>query len=71
MLEGKAGNHERAKKHFLLAARAGHPGSLDSIKRGFVNGLVTKDEYASTLRTYQKITDEMKSDTREAVLMIP
>ena len=65
LLEGKVGNHERAKKHMIIAARAGDPSSLDKVKAGYMNGLVTKDEYANTLRSYQKRTEEMKSDTRD------
>ena len=64
-LEDKAGNIHRAMKHVTLAARAGHEKSLEGVKHGFKVGLVTKDEYASTLRAYQKIQDEMKSDARE------
>ena len=30
-----------------------------------MDGMITKDEYASTLRAYQKRHDEMKSDTRD------
>ena len=30
-----------------------------------MNGIVTKEEYANTLRAYQKIQDEMKSDQRD------
>ena len=64
-LESKAGNHERAMKHIMIAARAGHPASLDKVKEGFMKGSVTKEEYAGTLRVYQKRVDEMKSDTRD------
>ena len=63
--EGKAGNHHRAMKHFMISAKAGHEEALDGVKKGFLKGLVTKDEYASTLRAYQKIQDEMKSNARE------
>ena len=63
-LEGKAGNHHRACKHFILAARAGYKRSLENVKEGFMNGIVTKDEYANTLRAYQSRQDEMKSDDR-------
>ena len=65
ILEGQTGNDQRVKKHFLLAARAGHKGSLENIKQGFMNGLVTKEEYANTLREYQKSQDEMKSEARD------
>jgi len=59
--EGKAGNEHRALKHLFIAARAGDKRSLDIIKKAFMKGVVTKDEYAHTLRTYQKIRSEMKS----------
>ena len=60
-----AGNHHRALKHWIIPARAGHETSLNGVKKGFLKGLVTKDEYANALREYQKIQDEMKSDARE------
>ena len=65
LLEGKAGNVNRAVKHFILSARAGKKDSLDKVKTGFMHGIVTKDEYANTLRAYQKIQDDMKSDDRD------
>ena len=64
-MEGRAGNHNRAMKHFILSARAGDKDSLNRVKQGFMRGHVTKDEYANTLRVYQKIQDEMKSDARD------
>ena len=64
-MEGRAGNYDRAYKHFVLSARAGHKDSLDAVKEGFMDGIVTKDEYANTLRAYQKIRDEMKSGDRD------
>mgnify|MGYP000938486791 CR=1 FL=1 len=67
-IEGKAGNNHRAKKHFILAARAGDKHSLDNVKASFVHGIVTKDEYENTLRAYHKIHDEMKSDMRDKAL---
>ena len=64
-IEGNAGNHHRAYKHFILAARAGFKLSLDELKEGFMDGHVTKEEYANTLRAYQQLHDEMKSDDRD------
>ena len=64
-MEGEAGNRHLGIKHFILAARAGHEGSLNVVKKGFMKGWVTKDNYASTLRAYQNRTDEMKSDMRD------
>ena len=63
--EEQAGNHQRAMKHFIIAASAGYKQSLDSVKFGYMNGHVTKEEYANTLREYQKSLDEMKSEARD------
>ena len=64
-MEGRAGNHNRACKHFLLSARSGHKDSLDAVKRGYMRGHVTKEEYANTLRAYQTIQNQIKSDDRD------
>ena len=68
-MEIEADNHNRAYKHFILSARAGDKKSLDVVKTGFMHGIVTKDEYANTLRAHQKIQDEMKSDMRDKALL--
>ena len=52
-------------KHFILAARVGYGVALDNVKKGFMNGFVTKDDYANTLRAYQKRQDDIKSDARD------
>ena len=65
LLEGKAGNHQRAMKHFILAARAGYPKSLDVVKDGFMDGLVTKHGYEIILRAYHERQTEMKSEARD------
>jgi len=65
ILEGQAGNVHRSFKHFLLSARAGDKDSFDWVKEAFTKGVVTKDEYANTLRAYQSRQDEMKSEDRD------
>ena len=64
-MDGQAGNYHRGMKHFILAERAGHKKSFDKVKEGFMHRIVTKDEYADTLRANQNIQDEMKSDDRD------
>ena len=64
-LEVDAGNFDRAFKHFMIAARAGYKESLDAAKTGYTNGMITKDEYANTLRAYHERQKEMKSDERD------
>ena len=66
-IEGQAGNMDRAMKYFISAARAGHEKSLEGVKHGFKVGLVTKDEYETTLRAYHERQKEMKSDARDEV----
>ena len=66
-VEMEAGNHSRACKHFILAAKAGLKLSLDNVKTCFLKGIVTKEEYANTLRAYQRRHDEMKSGDRDNV----
>ena len=64
-MEGETGNHQRAKKHFMLAAKVGDKDSLEFVKKWFMGGVVTKEEYESTLRSFQKSVDEMKSEARD------
>ena len=70
LMELAAHNDNRAYKHFILAARAGFKKSLDWVKEGFMKGVVTKDEYAITLRAYQQRHDEMKSKDRDKAASI-
>ena len=65
VVEGNAGNHQRAMKHFMLAAKSGYNKSLDVVKKGFMYGDVTKDDYESTLRAYHNRQAEMKSEARD------
>ena len=55
-------HYERAKKLYTIA---GHEESLELVKKGFMTDVYTKDEYAYTLRAYQKRRDVMKSDERD------
>jgi len=61
--EGYKGQHERAMKHFMIAAKSGYD-SLKEVGEGYKRGDVSKDEYAMTLRAYKDSMDEMKSDHR-------
>ena len=67
--ESMSGNMERATKHFIIAAKLGydHPmiSSLGAVKQGFQMGIVSKEEYAATLRGHQAAVDATKSEQRE------
>ena len=69
-------NIKRALKHLTISARAGHKMSMDRITENFIlvqdsvsffgdDHPLSKDNYESTLRSYQQRCDEMKSDTRD------
>ena len=57
-------NKHKAMKHYIIAARCGYDDSLKQVGEGYKAGLVTKEEYANTLRAYQASLDEMKSEQR-------
>jgi len=64
-VEGESGNYQRALKHMMISARAGHEGSLGAVKVCFLNRMITKDRYENVLRAYQQRRDELKSDARD------
>ena len=63
--ETDADSELRAFKHFILSARAGFRSSLGFVQIGFMDGIITKEEYANILRAYQQRHDEMKSEDRD------
>lgn len=80
-IEGKAGNHHRSMKHYMIAARAGHFKAMTAVKIAFTCGfyitkdddiryskgpeIVTEEEYVSMLRAYHERQTERKSDARD------
>ena len=56
---------ERAKKHVIIAVNLGCNPSLKLIKDLFVEGIVSKEEYAAALRGHQATVDATKSSQRE------
>jgi len=64
----KDDKYHRSMKHFMIAAKSGHDDALKKIGDGYKAGLVPKDDYASALRSHQKVQNEMKSVDREAMV---
>jgi TPR repeat protein len=64
--EEDAGDISRAVKHWMISAAAGHDNSLKEIRQFFLEGHATKDDFEKALRAHKDVTDEMKSDQREA-----
>jgi len=63
--EGRNGRAERAVKHWIIAAKLGYDGALETLKKGFMVGFVSKEDYASALRGHQAAVDATKSTQRE------
>ena len=64
-LEAKAGNVNRAVKHWMIAAGGGFDESLKAIRSCYMEGLVTKDDFAKALRAHKEAQDEVSTDQRE------
>ena len=64
--EQRAGNMDKALKHYMIAAACGHNNSLKKIQKLYANGHATKDDYAKALRAYQAYLAEIKSTQRDA-----
>ena len=63
--EQRAGNMNRALKHYMIAAEGGKPDSLKEIQELYTNGHATKEDYATALRAYQAYLVEIKSPQRD------
>ena len=68
--ESNVGNFDLALQHWIIAAKLGDEGSLDKIKKMFVNGHATKAEYAGALRGCQSAVEEMTSPDRDEALAL-
>ena len=63
--EHQNGKMDRAMKHFMIAANAGHDASMKAVRGGYVKGHVTKDDLENTLRVYKESLDELNDAQRE------
>jgi tetratricopeptide (TPR) repeat protein len=64
--DGSNGRYERAMKHFIIAANLGDDDALEEVKKGFVDGFVSKEDYAAALRGHKAAVDATKSEQRDA-----
>jgi TPR repeat protein len=53
-----------AQKHAMMSASCGHKDALDVVQNGFKRGLVSKEDFARTLRAYKKASDEITGGHR-------
>ena len=68
--EAEKGNHDRAVRHFLISAKMGFDRSLQKVKRYFLSGLATKEQYAEALQGYQEAVEEIKSHDRDEAIKL-
>ena len=65
VMESNTGNMDRAIKHYMIAIKGGYHDSLKDIKKLFMLGYATKDEYTKALQAYQKYLGEIKTSQRD------
>ena len=63
--EVRAGNWDKALKHYMIAVGDGHNNSVKSIQLFYEGGYATKEDYTNALRAYQKYLDEIRSEQRD------
>ena len=63
--DGNNGRFERAVKHFNIAASLGDDKSLQSLKKCYKEGLVSKEDFAAALRAHHAAIKATKSPNRE------
>jgi len=68
-MEGRSGKQERAVKHWMIAASAGHHYAMDTMRDVFEKGLVNRDAIDSILTAYNNSCAEMRSEARDAYIV--
>ena len=64
-MDNDIGYAERAIKHWVISASAGHDLSMTAIRSSFEQGLLERDAYKVTLKAYIDSCTEMRSQTRD------
>ena len=64
-IEGRAGNWDRALKHYMIAAGGGYDDSVKNILLLYRHGHATKEDYRNALQAYQTYLDEIRSEQRD------
>ena len=67
LLEHLRGNKETALKCWIHSAKAGFEGSLKEVKKCFIEGVATKEQFEMALRAQKEAEDGVKSPNRERV----
>ena len=65
LMEWENGKADRAVKHFIIGAKLGEDKALESVKRLYKTGLVSKDDFTAALRGHHAAIVATKSPQRE------
>eukprot|EP00985_Skeletonema_marinoi_P029504 scaffold28035_cov211-Skeletonema_marinoi.AAC.7 len=65
-IEWNEGSKERAMKHYIIAAKLGDDDAVGKLKKGYLEGVLSKEDFASALRAHQAAVDATKSPHRDA-----
>jgi len=63
--EYRAGNFDRALKHYMILVRDGYTDALKMIQVLYLEGHATKEDYTKALQLYQEYLGEIKSSQRD------
>ena len=63
--EARAGNWDKALKHFMIVAGGGDNDSVKNIQQLYKLGHATKEDYSKALQAYQNYLDDIKSEQRD------
>ena len=63
--EAENGRFDRAIKHFIIAAKLGYDDALEEVKKYFLKGLASKENYEAAIRGHQTAVNATKSTQRE------
>jgi TPR repeat protein len=67
-MEAQSGNMERAVKHWIISASAGHNDAMDNLLIAFKKGHVSRNAMDSTLTAYNNACAEMRSEARDTYI---
>jgi TPR repeat protein len=64
-IEARAGNWDRAIKHWLISVGAGLNDSVKTVQHLYKHGHATKEDYTNALLAYQQCLEEIRSEQRD------
>ena len=69
-IEKRAGNMDRARKHWMIASGGGSNNAVKGIKGMYLKAQATKEDYTKALQAYQEYLNEVKSAQRDEAAVV-